>query len=204
MIIVVLWFNLEKKSKYYKDATLAHLFMANNLLYIVQAIRKSPELEEMIGEEYIYQSSTCERMLHCLRDEEEGYRLFSACFSSRGNLRRRLRSFNAAFEDIRSPQARWVVQHLELREELRLSIVEMMIPAYASFLERFKKRGEGRKYAYIKYSVEDLQTLIIYAPFDCNQMEPKDFFRKYQNIIAEMELSKMKAQSSPNIIHINT
>ncbi|KAM7490451.1 hypothetical protein LguiA_033372 [Lonicera macranthoides] len=206
MIIVVLRFNLEKKSKYYKDPTLTHFFMANNLHYIVQAIRKSPELEEMIGEEYVnklsenylrqaisnYQSSTCERMLSCLRDEEEGHRFFSMCFSSRGNLRRRVRTFNATFEKIHSTQARWVVQHLELREELRLSIVEKMIPAYASFLERFKKCGEGRKSAYIKYSVEDLQTLII-----------KDFFQKYQNIIAEMELSKMKALSSPNIIHIN-
>ncbi|KAM7493339.1 hypothetical protein LguiB_027948 [Lonicera macranthoides] len=175
MIIVVLRFNLEKKSKYYKDATLAHLFMANNLLYIVQAIKKSPELEEMIGEEYMnklrenylrqaitnYQSSTCERMLYCLRDEEEGHRFFSALFSSRGNLRRRVRSFNAMFEKIHSTQARWVVQHLELREELRLSIVEKIIPAYASFLERFKKRGEGRKYAYLKYSV--LQSSILHT-----------------------------------------
>ncbi|KAM7493336.1 hypothetical protein LguiB_027945 [Lonicera macranthoides] len=196
-----------KKSKYYKDATLAHLFMANNLHCIVKAIRKLPELEEMIGEEYLnklsenylrqaisnYQSSTCERLLYCWRDEEEGQRYFSVCFSLRGNLRRRLRSFNATFEQIRSTQAKWVVRHLELREELCLSIVEKMIPAYASFLERFRKRGEGRKYAYIKYSVEDLQTLII-----------EDFFQKYHGIIVEMELSKMKAQSSPNITHIST
>ncbi|KAM7493333.1 hypothetical protein LguiB_027942 [Lonicera macranthoides] len=176
LIIVVLRFKLEEKSKYYKDATLAHLFMANNLHYIVQVIKESAELEEMIGEEYTnklsenylrqaisnYQSSTCENMLHCLMDEEEGYRFFSSCFSSRGKyLRRRVKSFNAMIEEICSTQARWVVQHSELREELCLSIVEKVIPAYASFLERFKKRVEGRKYPYIKYSVEDLQTLIV-------------------------------------------
>ncbi|KAM7490449.1 hypothetical protein LguiA_033370 [Lonicera macranthoides] len=187
LIIVVLRFKLEEKSKYYKDATLVHLFMANNLRYIVQVIKESPELEEMIGEEYMnklsenylrqaisnYQSSTCENMLYCLMDEEEGNRFFSSCFSSREKyLRRRVKSFNAMFEEICSTQARWVVQHLELREELRLSIVEKVIPAYASFLERFKKRVEGRKYPYIKYSVEDLQTLIV-----------TDFFQKYQNQI---------------------
>ncbi|KAM7493338.1 hypothetical protein LguiB_027947 [Lonicera macranthoides] len=118
----------------------AHLFNANNLHYIVQVINESPELEEMIaGEEYMnklsenylrqvisnYQSSTCESMLYCFRDEEEGYRFFSSCFCSRGNyLRRRLSSFNAMFEEISSSHARWVLQQLELCKELFLSIVE--------------------------------------------------------------------------------
>ncbi|KAM7493341.1 hypothetical protein LguiB_027950 [Lonicera macranthoides] len=110
-------------NKYYKDATLVHLFMANNLHYVAQVIRKSPELEDMIGEEYMnklsenylrqaisnYQSATYEKMLYCLRDEEERLRLKSVCFSSRGTFRRKVRPFNAAFEKIRSTQAGWVV-----------------------------------------------------------------------------------------------
>lgn len=76
LIIVVLQFKLEDKSKFYKDPSLPHLFTAKNLHYIVRSIKESPELEEMIGEEYTnklsenclrqaitsYQSSTCERM----------------------------------------------------------------------------------------------------------------------------------------------
>ncbi|KAM7493335.1 hypothetical protein LguiB_027944 [Lonicera macranthoides] len=117
LIIMVLRFKLEEKSKYYKGANLAHLFMANNLHYIVQVIKESAELKEMIGEEYMnklsyylrqvisnYQCSTYERLLYCLRDEED-----SVCFSSKGTFRRRVRSFNAMFEKIRSTQERWVV-----------------------------------------------------------------------------------------------
>ena len=38
-IIVILLFNLAGKSKHYKDAPLAHLFMMNNVHYIVQQVR---------------------------------------------------------------------------------------------------------------------------------------------------------------------
>ncbi|KAM7490450.1 hypothetical protein LguiA_033371 [Lonicera macranthoides] len=75
-----------------------------------------------------YQSSTCESMLYCLRDEEEGYRFSGSCFCSRGNyFRRRVRSFNAMFEEISSTHARWVVQQLELCKELFLSIVDKVL-----------------------------------------------------------------------------
>ncbi|KAI3473466.1 hypothetical protein Pfo_031593 [Paulownia fortunei] len=40
-IIVILQFNLDGKSKHYKDASLAHLFMMNNVHYIVQKIKGS-------------------------------------------------------------------------------------------------------------------------------------------------------------------
>ncbi|KAM7490455.1 hypothetical protein LguiA_033376 [Lonicera macranthoides] len=80
---------------------------------------------------------------------------------NKGDLQEEGESFNVTFEKIHSTQARWVVQHFELREELLLSNVEKVIPAYASFLERFKKHIEGSKYPHMKYSVEDLHTLII-------------------------------------------
>nr|GME17994.1 exocyst complex component EXO70A1-like [Ipomoea batatas] len=41
------------KSKHYKDTSLAHLFMMNNVHYIVQKIKGSPKLREMIGDYYL-------------------------------------------------------------------------------------------------------------------------------------------------------
>ncbi|KAA8541614.1 hypothetical protein F0562_022766 [Nyssa sinensis] len=134
-ITVILQFNLEGKSKHYKDASLAHLFIMNNVHYIVQKIKGYPELREMISDYYLrkltgkfrqaatsYQRSTWVRVLYCLRDEG-----------------------------------------LHLREELCISISEKLIPAYRSFLGRFRIHIESGKHpeTYIKYSVEDLETAIL-------------------------------------------
>ncbi|GAB4850023.1 hypothetical protein Ancab_029321 [Ancistrocladus abbreviatus] len=175
-IIVILEFNLEGKSQHYKDASLAHLFMMNNVHYIVQKAKGSPELREMIGDDYLrkltgkfrqaatsYQRATWVKVLHCLRDE--GLHV-SGSFSSgvsKNVLRERFKAFNAMLEEVHRTQATWLVPDTQLREELRISISELLIPAYRSFLGRFRSHIESGRHpeAYIKYSVEDLETSVL-------------------------------------------
>lgn len=175
-IIVILQFNLEGKSKHYRDDSLAHLFMMNNVHYIVQKVKGSPELREMISDDYLrkmtgkfrqaatsYQRATWVRVLYCLRDE--GLHV-SGSFSSgvsRNALRERFKAFNAMFEEVHRTQATWFVPDAQLREELRISISEKLIPAYRSFLGRFRSHIESGKHPenYIKYSVEDLETAVL-------------------------------------------
>lgn len=185
-IIVILLFNLEGKSKHYKDNSLAYLFIMNNVHYIVQKIKGSPELREMIGDDYLkkltgkyrqaalsYQRATWVRVLHCLRDE--GLHV-SGSFSSgvsRSALRERFKSFNAIFEEVHRTQALWLVPDTQLREELRISISEKLIPAYRSFLGRFRGHIESGRHPenFIKYSVEDLETAVLdfFEGFPVNQ-----------------------------------
>ncbi|KAL6537385.1 hypothetical protein OROMI_025919 [Orobanche minor] len=175
-IIMILQFNLETKSKHYKDTSLAHLFMMNNVHYIFQKIKGSPELREMIGDDYLkkltgifrsaatnYQRSTWVRVLYCLRDE--GLHV-SGSFSSgvsKSALRERFKAFNAMFEEVHRTQSIWLVPDTQLREELTISISEKVIPAYRSFLGRFRSHIESGKHHenYIKYSVEDLENAVL-------------------------------------------
>lgn len=175
-IIVILQFNLEGKSKHYRDGSLAHLFLMNNVHYIVQKAKGSPELREMIGDDYLkkltakyrqaaisYQRATWVRVLYCLRDE--GLHV-SGSFSSgvsKSALRERFKTFNSMFEEVHRTQAQWLVPDAQLREELRISISEKLIPAYRSFLGRFRSHIESGKHpeTYIKYSVEDLETSVL-------------------------------------------
>ncbi|KAB2613093.1 exocyst complex component EXO70A1-like [Pyrus ussuriensis x Pyrus communis] len=175
-IIVILQFNLDGKSKHYKDASIAHLFMMNNVHYIVQKVKGSPELREMIGDDYLrkltgkfrqaatsYQRATWVGVLYCLRDE--GLHV-SGSFSSgvsKSALRERFKSFNAMFEEVHRTQATWLIPDTQLREELRISISEKLIPAYRSFLGRFRSHIESGKHPenYIKYSTEDLETAVL-------------------------------------------
>ncbi|MBA0748905.1 hypothetical protein Gogos_002882 [Gossypium gossypioides] len=175
-IIVVLQFNLDGKSKHYRDASLAHLFIMNNVHYIVQKVKGSPELREMIGDDYLrkltgkfrqaatsYQRATWVSVLYCLRDE--GLHV-SGSFSSgvsKSALRERFKTFNAMFEEVHRTQATWLIPDTQLREELRISISEKVIPAYRSFLGRFRSHIESGRHPenYIKYSVEDLETAVL-------------------------------------------
>ncbi|KAL8249990.1 hypothetical protein R6Q59_033683 [Mikania micrantha] len=175
-IIVILQFNLEGKSKHYKDTSLSHVFIMNNVHYIVQKIKSSLELRDMIGDTYLkkltgkfrqaatsYQRATWVGVLYCLRDE--GLHV-SGSFSSgvsKNALRERFKSFNAMFEEVHRTQALWLIPDTQLREELRISISELLIPAYRSFLGRFRTHIESGRHPenYIKYSVEDLETALL-------------------------------------------
>ncbi|KAG9458097.1 hypothetical protein H6P81_002605 [Aristolochia fimbriata] len=175
-IIMSLQLNLECKAMLYKDTALSHLFLMNNVHYIVQKIKGSPELREMIGDDYLrrltgkyrqyatsYQRATWVRILSCLRDE--GLHV-SGGFSSgvsKTALRERFKTFNSSFEEAHRVQSTWFVPDSQLREELRISIAEKLLPAYRSFLGRFRNHLENSKHSemYIKYSVEDLESALL-------------------------------------------
>ncbi|KAA8530744.1 hypothetical protein F0562_005322 [Nyssa sinensis] len=176
-IIVSLRFNLEGKSKYYGDASLAHLFMTNNLNYIVCKIEESPKLNEMIGDDYLkklaedvqlaatgYQKSTLDKLLFWLRDEglvRSWWSIFLGV--SKTTSKQRHKGFNSSFQEVYQTQAGWVVPNLQLREKLRLSISNKLIPPYNSFLKRYNREIESGKHGntYAKYSVKDLETDIM-------------------------------------------
>ncbi|MCD7451097.1 hypothetical protein HAX54_009545 [Datura stramonium] len=76
-----------------------------------------------------------------------------------GSLKERFKNFNACFEEIYRIQTGWKVPDAQLREELRISISEKVLPAYRSFLGRFGSHLESGRNAgkYIKYTLEDLE-----------------------------------------------
>ncbi|XP_076930148.1 exocyst complex component EXO70A1-like isoform X2 [Bidens hawaiensis] len=170
-IITLLQYNLEGKSKHYKDNSLAHLFMMNNVHYIVQKIKGSAELREMIGDHFLrmltrvfrqaatnHQRATWIGVLHCLRDEGLHSTGSFSSGVSKSALRARFKSFNVFFDEVHRTQALWLIPDEQLREELRISILEKLIPAYRSFLGRFRNHISDN---YIKYTVEDLENAVL-------------------------------------------
>lgn len=176
-IIVSLQSNLESKAEVYRDNALPHLFLMNNVHYIVQKVKGSPELGVMIGDDYLrrlkgklrqsatsYQRAAWMRILHCLRDE--GLHVGGGFSSgiSKAVLRERFKAFNASFEEAHRVQATWSVPDSQVREELRIFISELLLPAYRSFLGRYRHHVEsGGRHSdtYIKYSVEDLESALL-------------------------------------------
>ncbi|KAA8530743.1 hypothetical protein F0562_005323 [Nyssa sinensis] len=113
-IIVILRFNLECKSKRYVEASLAHLFIMNNVDYIVSQMEGSPKLQEMVGDDYIkklaedvqkaassYQKLTLDRILYCLRDDGlQGNWWGLVSGVSKSALKESFKTFNSMFEEI--------------------------------------------------------------------------------------------------------
>lgn len=167
--------NLEGKSKLYKDIALSHLFLMNNVRYIVQKVRGS-ELKTLLGDDWIrkhsgqvrqyathYQRSAWKKVLSCLRDEGIYIGGSSSTKVSKDALKDRFKSFNAVFEEVYRNHTAWFVPDPQLREELRISIEEKLLPAYRSFMGRFRMHLEGVRHAekYIKYSPEDLESYVL-------------------------------------------
>ncbi|KAF8046964.1 hypothetical protein N665_3291s0004 [Sinapis alba] len=174
--MVMLQFNLEGKSLHYKDESLSHIFIMNNVHYIVEKVKSSPELREIIGDLYLrrltgifrhaatkYQRATWVRVLNSLRDE--GLHVTGSFSSgvSKSALRERFKAFNTMFEEVHRVQSTWSVPDAQLREELRISLSEHLIPAYRSFLGRFRGHIESGRHPenYLKYSVENLETAVL-------------------------------------------
>ncbi|XP_068665536.1 exocyst complex component EXO70B1-like [Aristolochia californica] len=165
--------NLEEKSKFYEDAAMLYIFLMNNILYIVKKVKDS-ELRELLGDHWVrkrrgqvrqyatsYFRASWSRVLSCLRDEGLGGG--SSSNVSKVALKERFKNFNQGFDEIYRNQTTWKVQDSQLREELRLSISDKVIPAYRSFLGRFGGHLEIGRHAgkYIKYTADDLENLII-------------------------------------------
>ncbi|XP_073144465.1 exocyst complex component EXO70A1-like [Henckelia pumila] len=177
LIIVLLLINLKGKSSKYKDPILGDLFMMNNIRYIVQKIEVSDELHEMIGDIYLnklrqnvmqsmlsYQTSTSQKFLACF--EEEGLYSNTWYFRprlSKTTLKKRMKDFNDVFEHVRAFHSSWTVPDSLLRDDIRLSLSEKLVPAYNLFLEKFRRRCQVKAPGdrSIRYSAEELETLIM-------------------------------------------
>ncbi|XP_065866499.1 exocyst complex component EXO70C2 [Euphorbia lathyris] len=163
--------NLDAKAKLYKETALSNIFMMNNGRYIVQKIKGSPEIYQVVGESWCrkkssdlrnyhknYQRETWGKVLGCLGHEG----LQSHGKVVKPVLKERFKNFNLLFDEIHRTQTTWVVCDDQLQSELRISISAVVIPAYRSFLGRFSQfLDPGRQYEkYIKYQPEDIEDCV--------------------------------------------
>ncbi|KAK3223731.1 hypothetical protein Dsin_010756 [Dipteronia sinensis] len=163
--------NLDIKSKLYRDPALRYIFLMNNGRYILQKIKSTTEIRELMGANWCRKRSTNLRQYHKNYQRETWSRVLQT-MSPEGLLvngkvvkpllKERFKNFNSLFEEIHRTQSTWVVSDEQLQSELRVSISAVVIPAYRCFLGRFKQHLEsGRQYEkYIKYQPEDIETFI--------------------------------------------
>ncbi|KAG8633880.1 exocyst complex component EXO70B1 [Manihot esculenta] len=164
--------NLEMKSKIYGDSALCTVFMMNNGRYIIQKVKDS-ELGSLLGDDWIrkhtakikqlqmsYQRITWNKALGALKADNS-----SAVPNVAGkflHMKDKIKFFNSYFEETYKIQSQWIIFDEQLRKEMRISLANLLLPAYGNFIKRFQNSPEVGKHAdkHIKYTVEDIEARI--------------------------------------------
>ncbi|XP_042502788.1 exocyst complex component EXO70E2-like isoform X2 [Macadamia integrifolia] len=172
-ITSVLESNLDEKSRLYRDESLQHFFLMNNICYMVQKVKGS-ELGALFGDNWIrqhnrkfqkhamgYERATWSSILSLLKDE--GICSPGSNSVSKTVLKERFRNFNLAFEEVYKNQTGWLIPDPQLREDLRISVSLKVIQAYRTFTGRYASQLDGGRHSdrYIKYSADDLQNFLL-------------------------------------------
>lgn len=167
-IASILESSLDDKSKLYKDASLQHFFLMNNIYYMTQKV-KGCELRDIFGDEWIrkhnwkfqqhamnYERASWSSILSLLKDEQ--IQNPGSNSISKTLLKERIRRFYLAFEEIYKAQTAWLIPDPQLREDLRISTSLKVIQAYRTFVGRF---GNHISDKHIKYSADDLESYLL-------------------------------------------
>ncbi|XP_020224722.1 exocyst complex component EXO70A1 [Cajanus cajan] len=182
-ILQALQINLDGKSKQYRDPALTHLFLMNNIHYIVRSVRRS-EAKDLLGDDWIQrhrkvvqqhanqykriawakilQSLSIQGLISSGGGSSTAGADGSSSGASRAIVKDRFKTFNTMFEELHQKQSQWTVPDTELRESLILAVAEVLLPAYRSFVKRFGPLVENVKSTqrYIKYTAEDLERIL--------------------------------------------
>ncbi|KAK8488977.1 hypothetical protein V6N13_060907 [Hibiscus sabdariffa] len=157
--------NLHRKSQLYKNEALQHIFLMNNIHYLVQKVKGS-ELRLFFGDEWIrkhngkfqqhaknYERATWSSVISFLKDDNPGSSSFS-----KSTFKERCKGFSIAFEEVYKTQTSWCIPDPQLREDLRISTSLQVVLAYRTFLGRNSAHIEDKC---VKHTVEHVEKLLL-------------------------------------------
>lgn len=153
--------NLEYRSNLYKDDSLKHIFLMNNIHYMVKKIKNS-KLRTCFADEWI-KEHIVKYVQHEIRYERKTWKSILSLItgdekSGKAVLKERCRNFSIAFEDVYKNQTGWFIPDIKLRDDLNISIALRVVHAYRTFAGNVRKSLSDK---YIKYTEEDLEKYLL-------------------------------------------
>ncbi|KAG0479457.1 hypothetical protein HPP92_010315 [Vanilla planifolia] len=166
--------NFENWSKGYEDATLSYLFMMNTHWHFYKNSRGT-KLGELLGDMWLREHEQYKDFYAAVFFREswgklpallsrEGLILFSGGgrATARDLVKKRLKTFNEAFDDLYQTQSSWVISDNDLREKTCQTIVQAIVPVYRSYMQNYGPLVEQDASAskYVKYTAEGLEKIL--------------------------------------------
>ncbi|KAI4329687.1 hypothetical protein MLD38_028045 [Melastoma candidum] len=168
-ILLVLEANLREKSILLEQNALKHIFLMNNICYMVDKVKGCDDLRRCFGDEWIrkqiakyqqnatsYLRATWSCALTILRESD--YSPGSSTSNTRTRAREKCRAFCLAFEEVYKLQTGWVIPNPQLRSDLQIATSQKVITGYRAFLGMHKTDIDDK---YIKYTADDLEDLTL-------------------------------------------
>ncbi|EOA15465.1 hypothetical protein CARUB_v10004281mg [Capsella rubella] len=171
--------NLDVWMKAYPDQTLAHFFGMNNHWHLYKNL-KGTRIGDHLGDSWLKEHEQYKEYYATvfLRDSwgklpshlsREGLILFSGGHATARDLvKKRLKAFNDAFDEMYKKQVTWVLPEKDLRDRVCQQIVQAIVPVYRSYMQNYgplvEKDASSSKY--VRYTVVALEKLLssLYMP----------------------------------------
>ncbi|GAB4854018.1 hypothetical protein Ancab_022600 [Ancistrocladus abbreviatus] len=172
-IIKAIELNLETWSKAYEENTLSRFFLMNNHWHLYKNL-KGTKLGTLLGDSWLKKHEQYKEDYAAIYLREswgklpallsrEGLILFSGGrATARDLVKKRLKKFNEAFDDMYEKQLKWVVSDKDLREKTCQLIVQAIVPVYRSYMQNYGPLVEQDSSAskYVKFSAQSLEKMI--------------------------------------------
>ncbi|KAJ8763755.1 hypothetical protein K2173_003537 [Erythroxylum novogranatense] len=172
-IIKAIELNVETWTKAYEDPIISNLFAMNNHYHLFKHL-KGTKLGDLLGDSWLREHEQYKDYYATifLRDSwgklpghlsREGLILFSGGrATARDLVKKRLKTFNEAFDEMFKKQSCLVMPERDLREKTCQQIVQAVVPVYRSYMQNYgplvEQDGNPSKYA--KYSVQTLEQML--------------------------------------------
>ncbi|XP_052207365.1 exocyst complex component EXO70A1 [Diospyros lotus] len=172
-IIRAIEINLDTWSKAYDDSVLSHFFMMNNHWHLYKHL-KGTKLGALLGDSWLREHEQYKEYYSTIYVREswgklpallsrEGLILFSGGrATARDLVKKRLKGFNEAFDNMYQKQSSWVVVEKDMRERTCQLIVQAIVPVYRSYMQNYgplvEQDASSSKYA--KYTAQSLEKML--------------------------------------------
>ncbi|XVE91070.1 hypothetical protein DITRI_Ditri20bG0126500 [Diplodiscus trichospermus] len=188
--------NLDAWSKAYEQRDLSYIFMMNNHCHFHSL--KGTKLGNLMGDSWLSAHGQYKEYYSALYLRESWGQLLAylsvdnpvsvSSATARGDIpdlpKKRLKAFSEAFDDTYKKQSNWVILDEGLRKKMYQLLVQAMVPAYRSYLQKYSLVVERNPTRNVKYTVQSLENML------STLFQPKQI--KYTSIIGSHLTDKQR------------
>ncbi|KAF5774371.1 putative exocyst complex component Exo70, cullin repeat-like-containing domain superfamily [Helianthus annuus] len=204
--------NLDTWSKAYNDAHLSFVFLMNNHWHLYKHLNATT-IGALLGDQWLrgHQEETEYYSTILLKESwgklpshlsREGLILFSGGrATARDLVKKRLKAFNEAFDNIYQKNSKWVILDKDLREKTLQVIIQTIVPVYRSYMQNYGPLVEQDLNAgkYVKFTAQSLEktisSLFLPKPVRHGSFKVRQRSRKFSNGVEE----QLSASPTPTI-----
>ncbi|RID67297.1 hypothetical protein BRARA_D02384 [Brassica rapa] len=142
-LILVLLCKLDIKAESYKDVSLSYLFLVNNIRLVVDTVRSTHHLRNLLGDDWLTKHEAKLRSYTTNYENAAWAKVYqtvpvrTSTTLSPDQAKTHFKRFHVAFEEAYMKQSSCVILDAKLRDEFKVSIARKLVPEYKEFYQKY-------------------------------------------------------------------